>query len=317
MRRFSLALLVLALACGPVSARPAFTAEKLKVVATFSILGDMTARIGGDRIELTTLVGPGGDAHVFEPKPRHAEAVGHAKLMIVNGLGFEGWLDRLVEASGSKAKIVVATRGIETIGMEGQHDDSAGDTAGAHAGDDHDDGAIDPHAWQSVKNAIRYVTTIARALCEADVTNCETYQANGEAYRAELKALDAEIRQSIEALPKDRRTVITSHDAFGYFAEAYGLTFLAPEGVSTESEASAADVARLIEQIKARKASALFVESISDPRLIEQIARDSGVKAGGTLYSDALSDAEGPAATYIDMMRSNVRTLVGALAPRS
>lgn len=285
-------------------------AEKLRVVASFSILGDMTDRIGGDQIELTTLVGPGGDAHIFEPRPADAETVSKAQLMIVNGLGFEGWIERLVEASGSKAKIVVATDGVATIAPAESHGE-------AHAEDDHDHGEIDPHAWQSSKNAVTYAGNIAQALCDADEANCETYKANAAAYVAELEALDADIRQKVASLPKDRRTVITGHDAFGYFAHAYGLTFLAPEGVSTESEASAADVAKLITQIKDDKASALFVESISDPRLIEAIAKDTGVSVGGTLYSDALSDAGGPAATYIDMMRYNARTLVEALAQGS
>lgn len=285
-------------------------AEKLRVVASFSILGDMTARIGGDRIALSTLVGPGGDAHIFEPRPADAETVAKAQLMIVNGLGFEGWIERLVEASGSKAKIVVATDGVETIAPAESHGE-------AHAEDDHDHGEIDPHAWQSAENAVTYAGNIVQALCDTDTANCETYKANAAAYIAELEALDAEIRQKVASLPKDRRTVITGHDAFGYFAHAYGLTFLAPEGVSTESEASAADVAKLITQIKDEKASALFVESIADPRLIEAIAQDTGVAVGGTLYSDALSDAGGPATTYIDMMRYNARTLVEALAQGS
>ncbi len=277
--------------------------EKLKVVASFSILGDMTARVGGDRIELTTLVGPGSDAHVFEPRPADAETVSKAQVMVVNGLGFEGWIGRLVEASGSTARIIVATEGVDAIAPA--------------EGDGGDHGHRDPHAWQSVRNALHYVSNIAKALCDADKTNCETYKANGAAYTLELEALDAEIRQMIDALPKDRRTVITGHDAFGYFAHAYGVTFLAPEGVSTELEASAADVAKLITQIQELKASALFVESISDPRLIEQIAEDTGVKVGGTLYSDALSEADGPAATYVGMMRYNAKTLTQALAARS
>lgn len=301
-------------------------AEKLKVVASFSILGDMTARVGGDRIELTTLVGPGSDAHVFEPRPVDAETVAKAELMIVNGLGFEGWLDRLVEASGSKAKIIVATEGVEAIKPEkghgheeeAKHEDHAeGEHKDEHAEEAPNHGDLDPHAWQSAKNAVTYVSNIAKALCDADTDNCETFKANGAAYVAELEALDANIRRMVEALPKDRRTVITGHDAFGYFADAYGVTFLAPEGVSTESEASAADVAKLITQIQGSKASALFVESISDPRLIEQIAKDTGVKVGGTLYSDALSEAGGPAATYVDMMRANAKTLTEALAARS
>ena len=252
------------------------------------------------------LVGPNGDAHVFEPSPADAETVAKAQVIIVNGLGFEGWLERLVEASGSKARIAVATDGIAPLAPAGDHDEES-----------HDHGAVDPHAWQSVQNAIRYAGNIARALCAADTESCDAYMANAARYIDDLASLDAEIRQTVGALPLDRRTVITGHDAFGYFAHAYGLTFLAPEGVSTESEASAADVAKLIQQIEQDKASAIFIESISDPRLVEQIGRDTGLKVGGTLYSDSLSEDGGPAATYIDMMRYNARTLTEALAARS
>ncbi len=309
MKRLQLGLALTALGAALLASFTAAPAgEKLKVVASFSILGDMTARVGGDRIALSVLVGPDGDAHVFEPKPSDAQTVGQARIMLVNGLGFEGWLERLIEASGSKAGIVTVSEGVQPIKPK------AGEEH-AEAGEEHGD--IDPHAWQSVPNAITYVGNIAKALCDADKAGCETYKRNGAAYVSELEALDAEIRTAIGALPKDRRTVITSHDAFGYFEHAYGITFLAPESVSTEAEASAADVAKLIDQIEVDKASAIFVENISDPRLVEQIGKDTGLKVGGTLYSDALSGVGGPAGTYIGMMRHNARTLTEALAARS
>jgi zinc/manganese transport system substrate-binding protein len=291
-----------AIAAG-IAAGSASAEEKLKVVASFSIIGDMAARVGGERIDLSVLVGPDGDAHVFEPKPADAQTVGKAKLMLVNGLGFEGWLERLIEASGSMAKVVTVSEGVETITPRHEHGE--------------EQAAADPHAWQSVRNAVHYADNIARALCNADRPGCETYKANAAAYVIELDALDREIRAAIAALPGDRRIVMTSHDSFGYFGREYGITFLAPEGVSTESEASAADVARLIDQIKADKASAIFLENVSEPRLIEQIGKDTGLKAGGVLYSDALSRAGGPAETYIDMIRHNARTIVEALAARS
>jgi zinc/manganese transport system substrate-binding protein len=283
----------------------ASAAERLQAVASFSILADMVATVGGDRVAVSALVGPGADAHVFQPAPADAAKVARAKVMFVNGLGYEGWLARLIEASGSTAAVVTLSDGITPLARA----DQAQTTAAAEQGHD-----TDPHAWQNVANAIVYSTAIANGLCAADPDGCSIYQANAQVYGAELTALDAEIQRAIAALPADRRTIITSHDAFGYFASRYGITFLAPEGVSTEAEASAADVARLIVQLRTAKASALFVENITDKRLIEQIARDTGIKIGGTLYSDALSDANGPAATYIGMMRHNLSELTKALA---
>ncbi len=290
-------------------ALPAAAAE-LKVVASFSIIGDFAKNVGGDRIELTTLVGPDGDAHVYEPKPTDAVAMAGADVVLVNGLQFEGFLQRLVEASATKAAIVELTKGVETIKMaEGEHHDGE---EPASVEDHHNHGDIDPHAFQSVPNAEIYVRNVADAFCAADASGCQTYQANATAYTARLKALDGEVKASIASIPADKRTIITSHDAFGYFAHKYGVTFLAPEGISTEAEASAADVAALIRQVRDDKASAIFLENITNPRLIEQIATETNLKVGGVLFSDALS-SEGKAATYIDMMRSNVATIRGAI----
>jgi zinc/manganese transport system substrate-binding protein len=298
------------------------TAADLKVVASFSIIADFAKNVGGDRIELTTLVGPDGDAHVYEPKPTDAVAMAGADVVLVNGLQFEGFLQRLVDASATKASIVELTKGVETLKMEeeGHHDEAAEAKEGEeHAAEEeeeghHHHGDVDPHAFQSVPNAEIYVKNIADAFCAADSAGCQTYQANATAYTAKLKALDAEVKAAVESIPADKRTIITSHDAFGYFAHQYGITFLAPEGISTESEASAADVAALIKQVKEDKASAIFVENITNQRLIEQIAAETGLKVGGTLFSDALSDESGPAPTYIDMMRGNIATIRGAIA---
>lgn len=284
----------------------AFAQASLDVVASFSILGDLVEEVGGDRIAVTTLVGPDGDAHVYQPTPADAQALAGAELIVVNGLGFEGWLDRLVEASGSNAPVVVATDGIAPLAFD-DHDHDGHDHAG------HNHGAFDPHAWQSVPNAKIYVANIAAALSTADPDGADAYAANAAAYTAELDALDAEIRAAVAAIPEDRRTIVTSHDAFGYFANAYGLSFEAPQGMSTESEASARDVAALITQIRDEDIAAVFVENIADPRLLEQIAAETGAKIGGTLYSDALSGADGPAATYIEMMRYNLAQLSAAL----
>ena len=463
---------------------PAFALSKepIPVVATFSILGDMVERIGGKHVAVKTLVGPGGDAHVYKPTPADARALSQTKVLFVNGLEFEGWIDRLVKASGFKGTRVVATKGVDAIPFEEGDDHGHGDHAfewagvfdlsagtyrwsfakvdgkyadpamkmvilksgdieaseekaeelleaknsdakrhndelvaqnkaytlsfddtkkttvftvkinqagkyafftehmpfefeadehffkdvagkdvepvaqepeaghdhhhGEHAKhDDHKDehakdehhkdehghgdkhakeehgdhhghhhGAFDPHAWQSLTNGEIYARNIAKALADADPDNAKSYRANADAYVAEMRALDAEIRKIVAKLPPKARTVVTSHDAFGYFAARYGLTFEAPQGLSTESEPSAADVAKLIVQIRKQGISAVFVESITDNRLLEQIARETGATIGGTLYSDALSGPDGPAPTYLDMLRHNATTLAQALS---
>jgi zinc/manganese transport system substrate-binding protein len=286
-------------------------AEPLKVVASFSIIGDFAKNVGGDRIALTTLVGPNGDAHVYEPKPADAVVMADADVVLVNGLHFEGFLQRLVEASATKATVVELSKGVETLAAaEEEHE---GETHEAEAEEGHEHGAIDPHAFQSIANAEIYVKNIANAFCSADSAGCDIYKGNAEAYTDKLEALETEVKAAVASIPQDKRTVITSHDAFGYFQHEYGLTFLAPEGISTDAEASAADVAKLIEQVRHDKASAIFVENVTNQRLIEQIASETALKIGGTLYSDALSDANGPAGTYIDMMRNNIGAIKGAI----
>lgn len=297
-------------------------AEPLKVVASFSIIGDFAKNVGGDRIELTTLVGPDGDAHVYEPKPADAVAMAAADVVLVNGLHFEGFLQRLVEASATKAVIAELSTGIEPLAMKRGHDHADEEKGHAHdeegdahleAHDHHHHGDIDPHAFQSVANAKIYVKNIAGAFCAADAAGCTTYRANAASYTQKLTETEGEIKAAVASIPADKRVIITSHDAFGYFENAYGLTFLAPKGISTEAEASAADVAALIRQVREDKASAIFVESITNARLIEQIAAETGLKVGGTLYSDALSPEGGPASTYIDLMRGNIAAIKGAI----
>lgn len=278
-------------------------AAPIPVVASFSILGDMVKEVGGGRVAVTTIVGPNADTHVYEPRPQDAAVLGEAQAFFVNGLGFEGWLDRLVEATGFAGAVVTVSEGVTTRATGGEGD---------HEGD-HDHGFIDPHAWQSLGNSLIYVRNIKAALCEIDADGCATYTANAEVYSAQISALDAEVKAAIAAVPEAERKVITTHDAFGYFAEAYGVTFMAPEGISTDSEASAADVARLIDQVKGAGVKALFIENMSDPRLVEQIAAETGAKLGGALYSDALSEPAEGAATYLDMFRHNVGLLVPAL----
>ena len=271
-------------------------ADKLPVVATFSILADFARNVGGGRIVVTELVGPNGDTHVYQPSPADAQELGAARLILVNGLGLEGWIDRLIKASGAKAPVAVATKGIKPQQMneEGRI-------------------GIDPHAWQSIANAKIYVANIRDALIAADPEGALDYRANAEKYLGELDALDKEVAAEIAAIPPARRQIITTHDAFGYFGTAYGFRFVAPEGISTETEASARDVAKIIRQIKAQKIPAVFLENVTDSRLVQTIAAESGAKIGGTLYSDALSVPDGPAGTYIEMMHNNIRELSAAL----
>lgn len=288
----------------------AFAQDKLPFVASFSILGDMVANVGGDRVVVSTLVGPDGDAHVYEPTPADAQTVAAASAVFVNGLAFEGWLDRLIGASEYKGPVVVATTGITALEMAEEHHEGAEEHA---EGEGQDHGGTDPHAWQSLANARLYVANIEAGLSAADPAGAEIYKANAAAYLARIDAAEAEVTAAIAALPENRRSVVTSHDAFGYFAAAYGMTFHAPEGISTEAEASAADVAALITQMKAEGIPAVFMENITDSRLLEQITTETGAKVGGTLFSDALSGPDGPAGTYLDMMRHNVATLTAAL----
>jgi zinc/manganese transport system substrate-binding protein len=273
------------------------TQDRPRAVATFSILGDFVRNVGGPRVELATLVGPNGDVHVYAPTPGDVKTIAVANIILVNGLGLEGWIDRLITTSATRAPVVVTSRGIRP----------------RDGGRSQDYGVSDPHAWQSVVNAKIYVENIRDGLVAADQSGERTYQDNASAYLAKLDALDTEIKTAIAAIPASRRKVITTHDAFGYFAEDYGIQFIAPEGLSTEAEPSARDIAKLIEQIRRENVPAVFIENITDPRLLQRIAAETGVRIGGELYSDALSPPDGPAATYIAMMRSNVRELTSAL----
>ena len=278
--------------------------ERTKVVATFSILADLARNVGGERVHVSALVGPDGDAHVYSPTPADSRRLAEAKLVVANGLKLEGWIGRLIKSSGTKAQVIEAAKGVQPI----KADEEKGH---GHA---HDHGALDPHAWQSVANARLYVANIRDGLIAADPASKAEYEANAAAFLAKLDALDDEIRAAIGRIPRDRRKIITSHDAFGYFQKAYGIVFVAPQGVSTEAEASAKDVARIIQQIRREKIPAVFLENVSDQRLAGRIAKESGAAIGGKLYSDALSGEGGPAGTYIDMMRHNIRALSAALS---
>ncbi|CAN5240769.1 metal ABC transporter substrate-binding protein [soil metagenome] len=274
------------------SMSPATAAEKINVVASFSILADFAKNVGGDRVDVTSLVGVNGDVHVYTPSPQDAKKIADATLVVINGLGLEGWLPRLVQSSGSKATIVTATNGIAPRKLDG------------HA---------DPHAWQSVGNAKIYVTDIRDALIGANPAGAEIYKANADAYLAKLDALEVDVRAAVAGIPEAHRKVISTHDAFGYFAAAYGIAFIAPQGVSTEAEPSARDIAAIIKQVRSAKIPAVFLENISDPRLMRRISAETGAKIGGTLFSDGLTEENGDAPTYIDMVRHNIKALTGAL----
>ena len=304
-RRFHLLILAGLAAASvilPASAQQQVT--KLKVVATFSILGDFARNVGGDRVDVTTLVGPNGDVHVYAPTAADAETIRNAGLVIVNGLGLEGWLPRLVKSSGSNATTVVATQGVVPRKV----------AAGEILSHDGGAGSVDPHAWQSVANAEIYVANIRDALIAADPANAATYRADASAYLARLDALDRDVREAVARIPAERRKVISTHDAFGYFASAYDITFVAPQGVSTESEPSARDIATIIAQIRTERIPAVFLENVSDPGLIRQIASEIGAAIGGTFFSNSLTKENGAAPSYIEMVRHNVRTIASALA---
>jgi len=276
-------------------------ADKVKAVASFSILGDMVKQVGGDRVDVATLVGPDGDAHVFSPTPADAKTLAGAQLFFVNGLGFEGWMERLEKSSGFKGQTIVASTGVKPRSMV----EEEGGTP---------ETITDPHAWQDLENGKLYVANIRDGLIAADPEGKSVYEANAAKYLDAIAKEEMAVKQALAALPEASRKIITSHDAFGYFGAAYGLEIIAPEGVSTESEASAQDVAKIIRQIRQEKIPAVFIENITDHRLLDQIARETGAKIGGTLYSDALSGADGPAATYLDMFKHNVGALTAALS---
>jgi zinc/manganese transport system substrate-binding protein len=301
------ALLALSLAT-PLLGRAALAqAAPLPVVASFSILGDMVKQVGGDRVAVRTIAGPDVDAHSFQPRPSDAEAMRQARLVVRNGLGFDTWLDRLVRSSGYRGVVATASEGITPRAMADDHSHSPGHSHG------HDHGAQDPHAWQDLRNGQAYIRNIAAALAQADAAGADIYRANAEAYLARLAALDAWVREQVGSVPEARRRVVTSHDAFGYFGAAYGVEFLAPQGISTESEPSAAQVARLIRLLKQQNISAVFLENMANPATLQRLAAEAKVTVKGRLYADALSTPSGPVPTYEAMFRHNVGLLVPAM----
>lgn len=298
-KRLAVAGIILAAlaAAAPAAAKP-------KVVATFSILGDLVQQVAGDHVDLVTLVGPNGDAHVFEPGPKESAALAEADLLVANGLGFEPWLERLSRAAGFKGALVTAADGVTPL--PAAYDDH-------EEGEAEDHGAFDPHAFQDLANGRIYAANIARGLSAIDPAHAAEFQANAQRLSAEMTALDSELKAEFAAIPQQRRRVLTSHDAFRYFARAYGIDFVAIHGVSTESEPTAKDLAGIVTQARDGNVTAIFLENMSDPRLIETVAGETDLTVGGELFADALSAQDGPAPDYLSLFRHNASELLASM----
>jgi len=269
----------------------------VRVVASFSILADMVRQIGGDAVAVTALVGPDGDLHMYDPRPQDLRTVMAASLLVQNGLGLEGWMDRLIDSAGFKGKIVTAAEKVTPRTMS-----EAGGVI-----------ATDPHAWQDPRNAILYVQTITEGLTAVDPANAATCRANASRYAAQIAETDAWVAATLEPIPTPQRRIITTHDAFGYYGARYGVEFLSAEGISTEFEPSAKAIAALVAQIKREKVHAVFIENMTSDRMARMLANETGAVLGGTVYSDALSPPDGPAPTYVDMLRHNTTLFAAAM----
>ncbi|WP_037036875.1 metal ABC transporter substrate-binding protein [Rahnella sp. WP5] len=289
-------LLPVSLAVAALLSSPLAMAKTVDAVASFSILGDIVQEVGGEHVKVTTLVGPDGDPHSFEPSPKDSKAINASDVVFVSGLGLEGWIDRLVTASGYKGHLVTASEGVNSHKME-------------------EDGKqiTDPHAWNSMANGVIYATNVMNALIKVDPEDADYFRQRGTAYIEQLQKLDAWAKTEFTGIPQSKRKVLTSHDAFGYFGQEYHVSFMAPVGFSTEAEASASGVASLIKQIKAEKVKTYFIENQTDPRLVKQIAAASGAEPGGELYPEALSGPKGPATTYVKAFKHNVETIVASM----
>ena len=289
-------VLPVSLAVAALLSSPLAMAKTVNAVTSFSILGDIVQEVGGEHVKVTSLVGPDGDPHSFEPSPKDSKAINASDVVFVSGLGLEGWIDRLVTASGYKGHLVTASEGVNSRKME-------------------EDGKqiTDPHAWNSMANGVIYATNVMNALIKADPQDADYFRQRGKAYIEQLQKLDSWAKTEFAGIPQTKRKVLTSHDAFGYFGQEYHVSFMAPVGFSTESEASASGVASLIKQIKDEKVKTYFIENQTDPRLVKQIAAASGAQPGGELYPEALSGPKGPATTYVKAFKHNVETIVASM----
>lgn len=285
--------------CGLLSVTPAHAqARTLRAVASFTVLADVVAHVGGTHVTVTSLVPPDGDPHEFEPSPDDARQLRQADIVFMSGEGLESWFGRLAHAASYHGRPVIVSSAIQAYTPPGAQQ-----------------AETDPHVWNSVPNVVIWTNTIRNALIAADPEDADSFRASASAYVTQLQALDQDIRRQIDTIPTDRRRVLTSHDAFGYYGRAYGVTFMAPQGLSTETEASAGDVATLIRQIHQTGITTYFMENATDPRLVQQVARATGAQPGGELYAEALSPPGGPAPDYITMMRHNTELMVAAMRP--
>lgn len=283
-----------ALATAPLAAR---AGSPIRVVASFSILADLTQQVGGQDVHVDALVGPDQDVHIYDPRPKDLRTLTEAALLVSNGLGLEGWMDRLTGAADFKGRIVVAAEKVTPRTMK--------DDGGALA--------TDPHAWQDPRNGILYVHAIADGLTGADPANAAAYRDAAARYTAEVAQAGAWIESKLGLIPPNQRRIITTHDAFGYYGARYGIEFLSAEGISTEFEPSAKAIATLVQQIKREKVRAVFIENMTSPRMAQMLARETGATLGGTVYSDALSPPGGPVATYLQMLRHNTALFAAAM----
>lgn len=291
----------------------------LQVVASFSVLGDMAKEIGGKHVNVVTIVGPNADAHSFEPTPQSVQALTNAQVLISNGLEFEAWLPRLIKSSGFTGEHIVVSSGatLRTLQRSDTHEghdhvsDDAGDSS--HHEHNHRPGDVDPHAWQNLANGMVYARNIASALSKADPSRTSDYQRRVKKYVATMEKLDVEVRAALEAIPAEYRKAVTAHDAFGYFGDEYGIEFMPLAGLGNTAEPSAQDIAALIDRLREEERIGIFPEKFSNPKLIEQLARETNVVVGGALYSDALDNADEPAGTYLGMFHWNAGQLISVL----
>lgn len=290
---------------------------QMPVVATFPILADMVSEIGGEHVQLTSIIGLGADAHAFEPTPEHARALAGAQVLVMNGLGFEAWLPRLLASSGFKGKEIVASQGVKPRRLSVDGHAGHGASRSGPQGHDHHEGGVDPHAWQSLVNGKIYARNIAEGLAKADPDNAAIYFARASRYIEEMTKLDTELHQALGQIPADKRKVVVLHDALGYFGDEYKITFIPIMGISSQAEASARNMAEVVDQIREEGVAAVFLESGGNPKLVEQIARETDIAVGGTLYVDTLSASDQPAGTYLGMIKWNAGQLIYALKPKS
>jgi zinc/manganese transport system substrate-binding protein len=289
-----LTLLILCLSLSTVS----YAATPLKVIATFSILADFVKNVGGDHVQVISIVGPDSDSHVYEPTPSDVKNIAEADMVFINGLGFEGWIERLITSSGYKGDVITTTDSVTPRLVKNPAEPDI----------------LDPHAWHSIPNVKIYVQNILKGLQKVDPQNASYYSNNAKIYMDQLESLDLWVQNELKQVPPCHRKIITAHDAFAYLGKNYGITFLSPVGVSTEAEPRVQSVVKLIHQIKQHRIKTIFVENISNPRLSEQLSAETGAKIGGTLYSDALSSPDNPEASdYLSMMRHNVTLLKTAM----